>query len=177
MQLETRYARQGDAHIAFQVCGHGGIDLLFVPGLISHLDLEWEDTEYRSFMLKLSRMARIIRYDKRGNGLSDPVDSLPTMHERCSDAFAVLDAAGSTSVVVFGHCEGGPIALRMAAQRPDVVKALILYGTGARATPPEAVAHMRSTVVRWGSGATLDLFARSQASAAELRSSTSTGTP
>ena len=84
MQLETRYARQAGAHIAFQVCGRGGVDLLFIPGLISHLDLEWEDTAYRSFVLRLSRMARVIRYDKRGNGLSDPVDSVPSMEQRCA---------------------------------------------------------------------------------------------
>jgi pimeloyl-ACP methyl ester carboxylesterase/DNA-binding CsgD family transcriptional regulator len=163
MQLETRYARQAGAHIAFQVCGRGGVDLLFIPGLISHLDLEWEDTAYRSFVLRLSRMARVIRYDKRGNGLSDPVASVPSMEQRCADATAVLDAAGSTSAVVLGHCEGGPITLRMAVERPDLVRGLVLYGTGARATPPEAIAAFSSAVACWGTGATLDMFARSLA--------------
>jgi pimeloyl-ACP methyl ester carboxylesterase/DNA-binding CsgD family transcriptional regulator len=161
VQLETRYAGCGNVHVAFQVCGRGRVDLLFIPGLISHLDLEWEDTAYRSFILQLSRTARVVRFDKRGTGLSDPVDSLPTMRQRCADAFAVLDAVGSTSVVAFGHCEGGPIALRMAARRPGLVRALVLYGTGARATPPDVVTQICQAIECWGSGATLDMFAPS----------------
>ena len=139
------------------------MDLLFIPGLISHLDLDWEDSAYRSFIRCLGRMARVIRYDKLGNGLSDPVAELPTMQQRCQEALAVLAAAESTAVVIFGHCEGGPIALRLAAERPDLVRGLLLYGTGARATPQVAIDRFRRTVDSWGSGATLDLFACSLA--------------
>ena len=168
--METRYAGHGNAHIAFQVCGRGPVDLLFIPGLISHLDLEWEDTAYRSFILRLSRMARVVRFDKRGTGLSDPVGSLPTMRQRCADAFAVLEAVGSTSVVAFGHCEGGPIALRMAARRPGLVCGLVLCGTGARATPPDVVTQICQAIECWGSGATLDMFAPSLAADPVARS-------
>ena len=99
MLIETRYVASGGVHIAYQVMGHGP-DLLFVPGLISHLDMDWEDTAYRSFVRQLSRLARVARYDKRGTGLSDPGGDVPTVEERCADAFAVLDAIGSTSALV-----------------------------------------------------------------------------
>lgn len=164
---------RGDAHIAFQVVGSGPLDLLFIPGLISHLDLEWEDTAYRSFVKMLSRVARVIRFDKLGNGLSDPVAELPSMHDRCGEALAVLEAAGSREVVAFGHCEGGPIALQLSVQRPDLVRGLVLYGTGPRATPPEAVQGFSRTVDCWGSGATIDLFASTLAD--DLRARTARG--
>lgn len=109
MELETRYARQGGAQIAFQVCGRGGW-ICCSSQVSSRIWTEIRGaahTAYRSFVLRLSRMARVIRHDKRGNGLSDPVDSVPAMKQRCADAFAVLEAAGSTSAVVLGHCEEG----------------------------------------------------------------------
>jgi DNA-binding CsgD family transcriptional regulator len=91
------------------------------------------------------------------------VGEVPTVEKRCTDAFAVLDAIGSTSALVFGHCEGGPIAVRMAVQRPDRVCGLILYGTGGRSAPAEVIARFRATVDDWGNGGTLDMFAPSLA--------------
>jgi pimeloyl-ACP methyl ester carboxylesterase len=96
VQIKTRYTARSGAHIAYQVLGRGP-DLLLIPGLISHLDLDWEDTAYRSFVRRLSRLARVARYDKRGTGLSDPMGDVPTVEERAADAFAVLDAIGSWS--------------------------------------------------------------------------------
>jgi pimeloyl-ACP methyl ester carboxylesterase len=116
----TRYARSGEAHVAYQVVGEGPVDLVMTPGFISHLDLEWESVSYRRFVRRLAVFARVIRYDKRGTGLSDPVAAVPTLEQRTDDLNAVLDAVGCDRVVVFGYSEGGPTATRTrAASRPS----------------------------------------------------------
>ena len=76
---ETRYARSGEAHVAYQVTGAGPVDVVVTPGFISHLDLQWEGVAYRRFVRLLAAFARVIRYDKRGTGLSDPVAAVPTL--------------------------------------------------------------------------------------------------
>src|SRR5215813_9908892 len=110
-ELETRYARSGEAHIAFQILGRGPATVL-VPGLTSHLELQWEDPAYRSFVRRLARFCTVIRYDKRGTGLSDPVASAPTLEERVRDLAAVIAEAGAVQPVLMGYSEGGPIAVR-----------------------------------------------------------------
>jgi pimeloyl-ACP methyl ester carboxylesterase len=112
--LVTRYARSGLAHIAYQVIGEGP-PLVLVPGLTSHLELQWEDAAYRSFVRRLARFATVIRYDKRGTGLSDPVSEVPSLDERAGDLGAVIAAAGIEKPVLFGYSEGGHIAVRFAA--------------------------------------------------------------
>ncbi|TIX15180.1 MAG: alpha/beta hydrolase [Mesorhizobium sp.] len=95
--IETRYARSGDVRIAYQVVGQGSFDLVFVPGFISNLDLQWEDEGYSRLLKRLSAFSRLILFDKRGTGLSDRVDSrhLPSLETRMDDVRAVMDAAGS----------------------------------------------------------------------------------
>jgi pimeloyl-ACP methyl ester carboxylesterase/DNA-binding CsgD family transcriptional regulator len=157
----THYARSGEAHVAYQVTGVGLIDLMLTPGFISHLDLQWESVAYRRFVRQLAGLARVIRYDKRGTGLSDPVAAVPTLEQRVDDLCAVLDAAGSARAVVLGYSEGGPTAIRFAACTPERTLGLVLYGTFSVPPPPEIVRRLRDAVGRWGHGATLELLAPS----------------
>jgi pimeloyl-ACP methyl ester carboxylesterase len=105
---KTRYARSGAANVAFQVTGDGPVDLLVIPGLISHLELDWADPDDARYYRRLGSFCRLIRMDKRGTGLSDPVTSTPTLEDRVADMLAVLDAAGSDQAVVMGFRKGDP---------------------------------------------------------------------
>lgn len=129
------------------------------PGLVSHLDLQWHQTGYRRFMGALERRCRIIRFDKRGTGLSDPVDELPTTDERVADMAAVIDAANSPSAVLFGVSDGGRAAIAFAAAHPERVLGLILYGTSYRGPREALLRRYRSVVRHWGEGRLLDLVA------------------
>jgi len=157
----THYARSGEAHVAYQVTGVGLTDLILTPGFISHLDLQWESVAYRRFVRQLARFVRVIRYDKRGTGLSDPVAAVPTLEQRVDDLCAVLDAVGSARTVVLGYSEGGPTAIRFAARTPQRTLGLVLYGTFCMPPPPEIARRFRDAVGRWGQGATLELLAPS----------------
>ena len=157
----TCYARTGDAHVAYQVIGAGPVDVAVTPGFISHLDLQWESVAYRRFVRQLAVCGRVIRYDKRGTGLSDPVPAVPTLEQRVDDLCAVLDAAGSARAVVFGFSEGGPTAIRFAAREPARTLGLILYGTASIPPPPDIARRFRDAVGRWGQGATLEMLAPS----------------
>jgi pimeloyl-ACP methyl ester carboxylesterase len=129
----TRYARTVDGlDIAYQIHGDGPRDLLLVPGAISHVEFEQEHSGYRHYLRRLSSFARLITFDKRGNGLSDRVPGAPTLEERLDDIRAVLDAAGSTTAAVFGISEGGPMSILFAATYPTRVSALMLFGSFAR---------------------------------------------
>jgi pimeloyl-ACP methyl ester carboxylesterase/DNA-binding CsgD family transcriptional regulator len=158
---ETRYARSGEAHVAYQITGAGPVDLLVTPGFISHLDLQWEGVAYRRFIRQLAGFARVIRYDKRGTGLSDPVAAVPTLEQRADDLGAVLDAAGSARAVVLGFSEGGPAAIRFAVRQPARTLGLVLYGTFSAPPPPEIAQLLRDAVGGWGRGATLAMLAPS----------------
>jgi pimeloyl-ACP methyl ester carboxylesterase len=159
MDPETRYAIASGFHIAYQVLGEGPPHVLIVPGLFSHLEMQWRLPTYRRFMRALARRCCLIRYDKRGTGLSDPVAAVPDMEERIAEVAAVMDTLGLGSTALFGFSEGGPIALNFAATHPHRVSALVLYGTYAR-KPPEAVLRQLSEIgQRWGTGETFDLFA------------------
>jgi pimeloyl-ACP methyl ester carboxylesterase/DNA-binding CsgD family transcriptional regulator len=157
----THYARSGDAHVAYQVAGEGLVDLVMTPGFISHLDLQWESVAYRRFVRQLAGLARVIRYDKRGTGLSDPVAAVPTLGQRVDDLSAVLDAAGAPRPVVLGYSEGGPTAIGFAARAPGRALGLILYGTASMPPPPQIARRFRDVVGRWGQGATLAMLAPS----------------
>ena len=134
MDPETRYAKSGSLNIAFSTCGDGPLDLLMVPGFISHLEYAWREPSLARFLRKLSSFMRVIMFDKRGMGLSDrlPSGRTPTLEERMDDARAVLDAAGATRVVLFAWSEGGPLSIRIAAADPGRVAALVLVGTTPR---------------------------------------------
>jgi pimeloyl-ACP methyl ester carboxylesterase len=132
---ETRYAKSGDVHIAYQVVGDGPVDLVFVPGWITHVELAWEDPLEAAFRRRLASFSRLILFDKRGTGLSDrvPVDQLPILEERMDDVRAVMDAAGSERAALMGVSEGGAMSALFAATYPERTAALILYGSFARA--------------------------------------------
>lgn len=159
----TRYAPCGDLSIAYQVFGEGDFDLVFIPGWISHVDLAWEVPAYARFMSRVARFARVIVFDKRGSGLSDPVHDAPTLLERAEDVGAVLDAVGSTRASLFGYSEGGPLAAVYAATEPAKVRSVVLYGTLMRgsALPAPVVMGLFDALEHWGDGRTLPLFAPS----------------
>ena len=135
MTPETRYARSGDVHIAYQVIGEGPVDLVFVPGWITHVELSWEDPLEASFRRRLAAFSRLIAFDKRGTGLSDrvPADQPPILEERMDDVRAVMDAVGSERAALMGVSEGGAMSALFAATYPERTAALILYGSFARA--------------------------------------------
>ena len=130
--LETRYAKSGDLSIAYQVIGDGPRDLIYVPGIVSHVEFFHELPGYTEFLQGLARFARVIVFDKRGNGLSDRISGAPSVAERMEDVTAVMDAVGSKRAVLFGVSEGGPICLLFAATYPDRVEAIVLYETFVR---------------------------------------------
>jgi class 3 adenylate cyclase len=132
---ETRYARSGEFSIAYQVIGDGPLDLVHIPGLISNLDVAWEYPKYRRFIERLARFARVVVYDKRGCGLSDPVSEPPAVEERIDDTRAVMDAEGIERAAVFGSSEGASLTAFFAAAYPQRVSHAILYGSFARLTP------------------------------------------
>ncbi len=126
---ETKYAKSGDLSIAYQVIGEGPRDLIYVPGIISHVEFFHELPGYSEFLNGLAAFARVIVFDKRGNGLSDRITGAPTLEERMDDIPAVMDAVGSERAILFGVSEGGPISLLFAATHPARVEAIILYET------------------------------------------------
>ena len=126
------YARSGEVQIAYQVIGQGPFDLVFVPGLLSHLDCYWEDPEASRFFERLASFSRLILFDKRGMGLSDRIVGDVSLEQRMDDVRAVMDAVGSERAAVFGISEGGPMSLLFAATYPRRVKALAIYGSAAR---------------------------------------------
>jgi pimeloyl-ACP methyl ester carboxylesterase len=127
---ETRYAPSDDLMIAYQVTGEGNpVDLVLAPGVVSHLDLDWEDPEYARWIEQVSLYCRFIRFDKRGTGLSDRGVYAATLEERTDDIRAVMDAAGSERAVIFGISEGGCMACVFAATYPGRTRGLLLWGT------------------------------------------------
>ncbi|CAB1064711.1 Adenylate cyclase (EC [Olavius sp. associated proteobacterium Delta 1] len=127
----TQYAKSGEVHIAYQVTGSGPRDLIWVPGFVSHLDLMWDWPVYVHMFERLGSFSRLIRFDKRGTGMSDRV-SIATLEERMDDVRSVMDAADSEKAAIFGVSEGGPMSLLFAATYPERTSALILYGAFAK---------------------------------------------
>jgi class 3 adenylate cyclase len=128
MEAETRYARSGEVSIAYQVIGDGPFDLVRVPPFLSHLELEWEVPMIAEFARRLSGFCRLIRFDKRGTGMSDRVSDVPTLETRMDDVRAVMDAAGSERAALIGHSEGAAMSILFAATYPDRCWALVLDG-------------------------------------------------
>jgi pimeloyl-ACP methyl ester carboxylesterase len=132
-----RYAASGGLSIAYQVTGEGPFDLVLVPGFLSHLELDWEEPRSAYFLERLASFSRLIRFDKRGTGLSDRPPGLPTLEDRMDDVRAVLDAVGSKEAVLFGYSEGGPMSILFAGTYPERTRALVLYGTYAKRRDPD----------------------------------------
>ena len=148
----TRYALSGDCSIAYQVMGEAPIDLVMVPGVVSHVEFFHETPGYTAFLRRLSEFARVITFDKRGQGLSDRV-SAPSLEERMDDVRAVMDAVGSKRAAVMGFSEGSPMSALFAATYPERVEKLLLFGgfaLSAMAADFEAKAAER--LKSWGTG-------------------------
>jgi pimeloyl-ACP methyl ester carboxylesterase len=170
----TRYARSGDVNIAYQTAGDGPADLVYVPGWISNVELNWDEPSHAHVLTRLAAFSRLIVFDKRGTGLSDPVplDRLPPLETRMDDVRAVLDAVGSERATLFGFSEGGLMSVLFAATYPERVSALVLYGTFAKrvrtpdypwAPTPEARAREIEALERnWGDRMDLDHLAPSE---------------
>jgi class 3 adenylate cyclase len=178
VEPQTRYARSGDVSIAYQVVGDGPHDVVLAPGYISHVELVWEQPALRRFLLRLAAFSRLVIFDKRGTGLSDPVAVAPTLEERADDLRAVMDAAGMDRAAVLGVSEGGTMALMFAASHPERTSAIVLYGTWARlgwapdypeGVDPALLAGLVGLVDRWGTGVGLSAWAPSRARDAQLR--------
>jgi class 3 adenylate cyclase len=177
---ETRYARNGRTSLAYTVSGSGSIDALFVPGSTSHVEHLWEEPGMAGYFRRLGSFTRVIIMDRRGVGLSDPLDGPMTLDDEMEDLCAVLDAAESERAVLIGFASGGIPCLRLARRRPERVRALILYAGMAAArsgdgyewaTPPDRLEEAIDAVVEgWGTGAGIDNVAPSRAGDARLRS-------
>ena len=131
------YARSAGVNIAYQVTGGGPIDLVLVPGFVSHLEVDWEEPRSAHFLDRLGSFARLIRFDKRGTGLSDRPGGLPDLETRMDDVRAVMDAVGSERAALFGYSEGGPMSVLFTATYPDRTSALVLYGSYAKRVDPD----------------------------------------
>jgi pimeloyl-ACP methyl ester carboxylesterase len=172
---ETRYARSGDVSIAYQVIGDGPFDLVYVPGWVSNIELMWDEPGYASFLERLASFSRLIIFDKRGTGLSDPVplDQLPTLEQRMDDVRAVMDAAGSDRAALLGHSEGGNMCVLFSATYPERTSALVLVGCYAKRIRSEdypwapaaddRAREIEETESRWGSPDMLRALAPSKA--------------
>ena len=128
----TRYVKSDDVHIAYQVIGEGPLDLLFVPGFVSHIEEIWQSPAASSFLRRLASFSRLILFDKRGTGMSDRGSQVFTLEQRMHDVRAILDEVGSDRAALFGVSEGGPMSLLYAATYPERTSALILYGSYAK---------------------------------------------
>jgi pimeloyl-ACP methyl ester carboxylesterase len=128
----TRYARSGEAHIAYQTVGEGSLDLVLLPGAFSHVEHQWEEPSFDRFLRRLASFSRLIVLDVRGTGLSDRAPELPTLEEQIDDVLAVLDAVASERAALFGLSQGGGLATMFAATHPDRTTALVLFGAYAR---------------------------------------------
>src|SRR4030088_1762502 len=161
----TRYAKSGDVHIAYQVFGNGPIDLVFIPGFVSHIENYWDQPDLARWLLRLSSFARVAIFDKRGTGLSDRVSEAASFGPRMDAARAVTDAGGMERAALLGVSEGGPLATLFAATYPQRCQALVLYGTFARSswiTPEGLKAYLGYIDKAWGSGRSLWMWAPSR---------------
>jgi pimeloyl-ACP methyl ester carboxylesterase len=123
---EVQYAKSGDVNIAYQVTGAGPFDLVFAPGYVTHLELHWGLPGFAAFLERLSSFSRLIRFDKRGTGMSDRVSGAPTLEARMDDVRAVMDAVGSRRAAFYGLSEGAAMSLLFAATYPERTAALVL---------------------------------------------------
>ena len=168
MDSPVKYARSGDAHIAYRVFGGGPRDIVLIPGTLSHIEMLWERPSNQHLLKRLTAFARVIVFDKRGQGLSDRVAEC-TLEERIGDVCAVMDAAGSERATIYGWSEGGPTCVMFAATYPSRTTSLVLYGSyGSRKTGPFEVTwpdrqFIKELEAHWGEGVLWRLNMPSQA--------------
>jgi len=175
VQPRTHYARGAEGSVAYQVVGDGALDLVFIPWWATNLDAMWEEPSIAAFLSRLASFSRLILFDKRGTGISDPLPlaALPTLEQWSDDVSSVMTAAGSQRAALLGHSQGGQMALLFAATHPERTVALILADSSARqfdeADRPSSFSigerelSLESVEQAWGSGATLDFLAPSAA--------------
>ena len=165
MDPKTRYARSGDVHIAYQVVGEGPIDLVYVPTWISQFEHYWEEPRVAQFFQRLASFSRLIMFDRRGCGMSDPMPHAPSLEEQMDDVVAVMDAAGSERAAVFAQFEAGAMAALFAATHPERTTALMLYEATPRASwapdydwamrKEDRNAYLEPGMPTWGDGSRL----------------------
>lgn len=178
-QPETKYARSGDVSIAYQVVGEGPLDLVCVPGWVSHLEYSWEEPSLARFYRRLASFSRLILFDKRGTGLSDRVTQFPTLEQRMDDVRAVMDAAGSQRAALMGISEGGSMCILFAATFPARTVAMIGVGIFAKRiwspdypwapTPEQRQEFFDSILHSWGGVVDLQALAPSRANDPHFR--------
>jgi pimeloyl-ACP methyl ester carboxylesterase len=160
---EVRFARSGGVDIAYRVVGDGPIDLVYVEGAYTHLEIAWELPQYRRYCERLAEFTRLIVFDKRGMGMSDRVPGATTLEERMDDIRAVMDAVGSERAAIMGESEGGPLAMLFAAAHPERTVSLVLQGAEVRertddewpwgeADEAEFEEYVAAIPERWGQG-------------------------
>jgi pimeloyl-ACP methyl ester carboxylesterase/class 3 adenylate cyclase len=167
MRPRTQYTESSGYSIAYQVIGDGPVDVFFLQGLLSHLDMQWCDPIFAAFLHRLASCSRLIVMDQRGVGLSDGAGTIPTVDERVADMAAVADAVGAQRMFVIGHCHGGPPAIVYAASHPERVAGLILMSTFATGTADrdqrgalseDSFAAWMEAVDHWGDGRSMSYF-------------------
>lgn len=167
----TRYVEVEGIHLAYQTVGNGPPDIVLVPGFVSHVERIWEDSRCRSWIAAVSRVGRLILFDRRGVGLSDRVGARPTVDATAKDILAVMDAAGSRRALLIGSSEGGPGCIRFAVDHPDRLVGLVLWGSLAKGshapdypfalTVEQYDLWKRRLIANWGGPAEIETFAPS----------------
>jgi pimeloyl-ACP methyl ester carboxylesterase len=160
---ETRYALSDDVNIAYQVMGDGPVDIVLVPGFMSHIEFRHELPGNTAFLRRLSSFARVVTFDKRGQGLSDRVSDAPSLEQRMDDVRAIMDAIGSQRATLFGHSEGCAMSALFAATYPERVSRLILFGGYVTRRDVNIAEIVEQRVKFWGTGAMLKRVAPSLA--------------
>jgi class 3 adenylate cyclase/alpha-beta hydrolase superfamily lysophospholipase len=179
VQVETHYARNDDASIAWTAVGDAPTVLLFIPGFVSHVEHLWEQPGLAGFFERLMAFTRVVVMDRRGCGLSDARNEALSLDDEVADVLAVLDAAGSDRAVVMGYTTGGPLAIATAELAPERVQAMVLYASMARALADDDVDWTYGQVERrevwarlaqvWGTGTNLEQIAPSRANDPRMR--------
>ncbi len=168
---ETSYALSGDVNVAYQVMGEGPIDIVLVPGVVSHLEFQHELPGYTGFLRRLASFARVIAFDKRGQGLSDRITGAPSLEQRMDDVRAVMEAAGSRRAAVIGFSEGCAMSALFAATWPELVSHLVLVGGFTRSADRGSSAETEERIARivagWGRGVMIHTVSTSQATNSE----------
>ncbi len=167
---ETRYANADGVSIAYHVFGSGTQDLLIVPGIVSHLEENWRVPEYARMLRQFGQAFRVILFDKRGQGMSDSFEGVPTLEQRADDVRAVMQAVGSQRAVLFALSEGGAMAALFTSTHPAMVDRLVLFGAMARFTGAPDYPHtppldevLAAVVYSWGKPISMRGFAPSRA--------------
>src|SRR5215203_3057845 len=163
---ETRYAQSGDISIAYQVMGDGLMDLILVPGLFSHIEFMHELPGFTAFLRRLAGFARVVTFDKRGQGMSDRVSGAPSLETRMDDVRAIMDTIDSKRAALIGFSEGGCMSVLFAATYPERVSHLILVGCFSRAADraPHDVwlSGVEEFIKNWGTGIIIHRLAPSE---------------